>query len=75
MDLEAADVLLANILAGPLVQLAPRLSALVRPGGRIVLSGLLADQVDVCLAAYRPSFTMEPAQIEGDWAMLTGMRH
>lgn len=75
LDCPATDVLLANILAGPLVQLAPRLSALVRPGGSIVLSGLLAEQIDVCLAAYGPSFTMDPAQIEGDWAMLAGRRH
>lgn len=74
LDCPPADVLLANILAGPLVALAPRLSGLVRPGGHIVLSGLLAAQVDPCLAAYAPSFNMEPVQIEGEWAMLTGRR-
>jgi ribosomal protein L11 methyltransferase len=74
LDCPPADVLLANILAGPLVQLAPRLSLLVRPGGWIVLSGLLAAQADICLAAYAPSFNMGSAQFEGDWAMLTGRR-
>ena len=38
----SADVLLANILAGPLVELAPRFAQRVRPGGRLALSGLLA---------------------------------
>ena len=36
-----ADILLANILCGPLCELAPRFAALTRPGGRIVLAGLL----------------------------------
>ena len=36
-----ADILLANILCGPLCDLAPRFAALTRPGGRIVLAGLL----------------------------------
>ncbi|PMZ42953.1 50S ribosomal protein L11 methyltransferase, partial [Pseudomonas sp. GW247-3R2A] len=39
-----ADVLVANILAGPLVSLAPQLSSLVKPGGRLALSGILAEQ-------------------------------
>ena len=36
-----ADILLANILCGPLCDLAPRFAALTRPGGKIVLAGLL----------------------------------
>jgi ribosomal protein L11 methyltransferase len=48
-----ADILLANILANPLCQLAPRLAALVKPGGWLVLSGILAEQADQVLAAYQ----------------------
>jgi hypothetical protein len=43
----------ANVLAGTLIELAPRISALVAPGGRLALSGILADQADGVLAAYR----------------------
>jgi ribosomal protein L11 methyltransferase len=70
----SADILLANILAGPLIQLAPAFATLLKPGGNLVLSGLLGSQVNDCLAAYRTSFNMNPPQIEGDWAMLTGRR-
>lgn len=69
-----ADVLLANILAGPLVQLAPRLTALVRPGGWLVLSGLLANQVEEVEAAYAPHFDLARREHDG-WAMLAGQKN
>jgi ribosomal protein L11 methyltransferase len=68
-----ADVVLANILAGPLVALAPRLTQLVRPGGTLVLSGLLATQADEVEAAYAGHFTFE-RQLREEWAMLAGHR-
>ena len=70
----AADVLLANILAGPLIELAPVFAARVRPGGALVLSGLLAPQAPACLAAYAGSFTMNPPVIDDEWAMIEGRR-
>ena len=66
-----ADVVLANILAGPLVQLAPRLTALVRPGGRLILSGLLANQAEEVEAAYAAHFVLE-RRVHDGWAMLAG---
>ncbi len=66
-----ADVVLANILAGPLVQLAPRLAALVRPGGWLILSGLLANQAAEVEAAYAAHFVFERHERDG-WAMLAG---
>jgi ribosomal protein L11 methyltransferase len=69
----SADVVLANILAAPLVQLAPRLTALVRPGGRLVLSGLLANQADEVEAAYAAYFVLERRLHDG-WAMLAGRK-
>jgi ribosomal protein L11 methyltransferase len=48
----AADILLANILAGPLVELAPRLLNSVKTGGMIVLSGILKEQAESVIAAY-----------------------
>ena len=69
----SADVLLANILAGPLVQLASRLTALVRPGGTLILSGLLANQAEEVEAAYAAHFAME-RRVRDGWAMLVGRK-
>ncbi|SFR60570.1 [LSU ribosomal protein L11P]-lysine N-methyltransferase [Marinobacter daqiaonensis] len=69
-----ADTLLANILAGPLIELAPTLARKVRPGGNLVLSGILAQQARSVMAAYEPWFIMdEPVQRE-EWIRLTGRR-
>ncbi|TVS11542.1 MAG: 50S ribosomal protein L11 methyltransferase [Wenzhouxiangella sp.] len=48
-----ADVVVANILAGPLVELAPSLAQCIRPGGQLVLSGILAEQAAAVAEAYR----------------------
>jgi len=69
-----ADVLLANILSGPLIELAPRLAALVRPQGRLVLAGLLTSQADEVAAAYRPWFDMRAAGERETWTLLAGSR-
>jgi ribosomal protein L11 methyltransferase len=71
---EQADVVLANILAGPLVELAPVLAACVRPGGRIALSGLLLSQADTVTAAYRPWFDIGLTGAREGWGLLTGCR-
>lgn len=70
-----ADILLANILAQPLMQLAPLLADSVRPGGWIVLSGILANQSDELMQRYEHWFDMEdPAERDG-WIRLQGRRH
>jgi ribosomal protein L11 methyltransferase len=69
-----ADVVVANILAGPLIELAPQLAGLVRPGGRIALSGVLAEQADVVTAAYRPWFDIAQTGARDGWGLLTGCR-
>lgn len=70
---EQADVVLANILAGPLRELAPRLAPLVKNGGSLVLSGILADQADAVMDAYYEyGFVFEtPTEREG-WVRLVG---
>ena len=71
---EQADVVLANILAGPLTQLAGKLAGLTRTGGSIALSGILAEQADDIVQAYKQWFTMDdPITVDG-WAMLAGKR-
>jgi ribosomal protein L11 methyltransferase len=68
------DVLLANILAGPLIELAPQLAERVRPGGRIAVSGLLLEQADAVTAAYRPWFDIDLTGVRDGWGVLTGCR-
>ncbi|MCC6201916.1 MAG: 50S ribosomal protein L11 methyltransferase [Gammaproteobacteria bacterium] len=70
----SADLLVGNILLQPLLELAPRFAMLLRPGGTIILSGLLQDQTEECLTAYRSMFAMLPPRIDGDWALLIGTR-
>jgi len=69
-----ADVLLANILAGPLVELAPLLADRTRIGGQIALSGLLLEQTDAVTAAYRPWFDIGLTGARDGWGLLTGYR-
>jgi ribosomal protein L11 methyltransferase len=70
-----ADITLANILAQPLIGLAPHLAAKTRPGGDIVLSGILSHQARDVMAAYEPWFIMDEPEQQGEWIRLTGRRH
>ncbi len=69
-----ADIMLANILAGPLVDLAPRLQQMTRDGGKICLSGILANQADAVMEAYRPWFDFDPVAEQDGWVRLTGTK-
>ena len=67
-EVRGADVLLANILAGPLIELAPEITECVKSGGKIVLSGLLAEQVDRVVLAYAASCEVEETAVLDGWA-------
>jgi ribosomal protein L11 methyltransferase len=69
-----ADVLVANILAGPLIELAVDIADRLRPGGLLALSGILATQVDEVRRAYESRIDFAPAKLLEDWALLTGIR-
>jgi ribosomal protein L11 methyltransferase len=69
-----ADIVLANILAEPLEQLAPRLAALVVPGGAIVLSGILTEQAARLVSVYGAWFDMDPIVTRENWARLSGTK-
>jgi len=75
VDPAPADIVVANILANPLIVLAPLLAARTRAGGRIALSGILADQADDVVAAYAPWFTLAAWRTADGWVLLTGVRH
>ena len=68
------DLILANILAGPLVELEPLLAARTRTGGRIVLSGILESQAAEVAAAYARDFDAGVLAIEEGWALVGGRR-
>lgn len=68
------DMMLANILSGPLIGLAPSLAMKARAGGALVLAGMLARQVDEVAQAYRPWFDIGPAAEREGWTLLAGRR-
>jgi len=72
--IEVADVVIANILSGPLKVLAPLLSGLTRSGGRLVLSGILETQADELMEIYRDWFEMLPPVTREGWVRLDGIR-
>jgi ribosomal protein L11 methyltransferase len=71
---EPADLVVANILSSPLKVLAPVLADLVRPGGALVLSGVLARQVDEVSAAYAERLPVTVAGLAEGWACLSGTK-
>jgi ribosomal protein L11 methyltransferase len=69
------DVILANILLGPLTRMAPQLARRLAPGGAIVLSGLLPEQANAAIAAYRAQgLALVRRSILENWATLVMRR-
>ena len=64
------DLLIANILAGPLVELAPSFVNAVAPGGRVILAGLLDTQADAVIAAYEAQGMKLVERSTGQWSVL-----
>lgn len=74
LPIEQADVVVANILAGPLVGLAEQITRLTRIGGRLALSGILAEQAEDVRAAYAGCFDLEPTATLDGWVRISGTR-
>jgi len=68
------DMVLANILAGPLVELAAKLSNYCKLGGDIVLSGILENQAQSVLDAYSPWFDLDAPATQDEWVRITGKK-
>jgi len=68
------DIVLANILSGPLVALAPGLASHVGRGGALVLAGLLSRQAGEVAQAYQPWFDIGPVAERDGWTLLAGRR-
>ncbi len=69
-----ADIVLANILAAPLIELAPLLQFLLAPGGTLVLSGLLESQVDAVQRAYAATIAFGAPVVRHGWVRLDGQK-
>ncbi|WP_324731900.1 50S ribosomal protein L11 methyltransferase [Pseudomonas paeninsulae] len=71
---QQADVVVANILAGPLVALAAQITSLAKTGGRLALSGILAEQAEDVRAAYAEAFALDPTEEKDGWVRISGTR-
>lgn len=69
-----ADIMVANILAKPLIDLAPQISKLTLNNGQLCLSGILSHQVDQVSAAYIEKFIFADSVIEDNWAQLAATK-
>lgn len=68
------DIVVANILANPLIQLASTLQSYLPPKGKIALSGILAEQAETVQQVYSQWFDMKKIKIKNNWALLTGQK-
>lgn len=73
-DFVAVDGVMANILAGTVIELAPQLAVLVRPSGWLLLSGILRGQSDAVCVAFTPWFRDFEVASEGDWVRISALR-
>ncbi len=70
-----ADVVVANILAGPLAELKDIISAYVKPGGLLALSGILESQAQSVIDAYSDEFSFDPIAVQDEWVRLSATKH
>lgn len=68
------DVVLANILAGPLVELAPTILDQLNPGAKLCLSGILSNQATTVMESYRKEIDFDPVKQKDEWVCLTGIK-
>jgi ribosomal protein L11 methyltransferase len=71
---QRADLVVANILAGPLIELSETLLALLKPEGTLLLSGLLANQAEVICEHYRTKVPITVTGADEGWVCLSGVR-
>lgn len=69
------DLVIANILAGTLIEIAAELSKRTMHGGQLALSGILSGQIDEVSSAFADWITLDPPVKRNSWARLTGTKH
>jgi ribosomal protein L11 methyltransferase len=70
-----ADILLANILANPLIELAPHFTTLLKPNGQIVLSGILENQTEMVTRAYQDNFQNLSISTRDEWVRINAIKN
>lgn len=75
IDSIVTDIVVANILAGPLVELADSIAGHCCANGMIALSGILDNQAEVTREVYLKWFDMKPPVYQEEWSRLTGLKH
>jgi len=68
------DLVMANILFGPLLELFPRIASLTKSNGTLVVSGLLKEQTDQLIELYSSKFKNFNVQVQGDWARVSAIK-
>ncbi|MFT7299625.1 MAG: ribosomal protein L11 methyltransferase [Porticoccus sp.] len=71
---KTTDIMIANILAGPLVSLAPKLASLTNSGGSLCLSGIIENQAQEVIDSYQPWFDFDPPASREQWVRLTAVK-
>ncbi|MBF0264114.1 MAG: 50S ribosomal protein L11 methyltransferase [Gammaproteobacteria bacterium] len=72
--LQSYDLVVANILAGPLIEMVDLITSLLKPNGQIVLSGILQNQAEKVVSAYNHIIDFDPVVTDGDWIRLSGTK-
>ncbi|MBU2895339.1 50S ribosomal protein L11 methyltransferase [Vibrio hepatarius] len=70
----AADVVVANILAAPLRELSSVITSLVKPSGKLAMSGVLDTQAKDVATYYHDTFTIEPIKEQNEWCRISGQK-
>ncbi|EOV3352685.1 50S ribosomal protein L11 methyltransferase [Vibrio cholerae] len=70
----AADVVVANILAGPLRELSPIIKGLLKPGGQLAMSGILDTQAESVAEFYRDDLELDPIAEKSEWCRISGRK-
>ena len=71
---QPADIVIANILANPLIELSDKISEQVKPTGHLVLSGILNEQAGSVIQAYQNQFSIKPPTSRDDWCRLDALK-
>jgi ribosomal protein L11 methyltransferase len=74
LDADPVDLIIANILARPLIELSAELANNVASGGTILLTGILAEQAEAVMLAYTPCFDFVMPVVRENWVLLEGVR-
>ncbi|TQQ07204.1 50S ribosomal protein L11 methyltransferase [Vibrio cholerae] len=69
-----ADVVVANILAGPLRELSPIIKGLLKPGGQLAMSGILDTQTESVAEFYRDDLELDPIAEKSEWCRISGRK-